>query len=528
MDYAVQLQKISLGDDRWIFNTIGLIRGKYIEETNSFLDEFGYEYFLIENSMYADRCFCSYTNMDELRKDYGEDLSEQEILENYLDEHLQSFYLGYYDFVDYIIKVVEISFSEIEKAVLNLDNIEKEETQIDITNNEKFVFSLEALKELKECKSVDEFRAYIEKLIEAGQYIKDTFNQNVQSNENQLENKEEENKPKLKLYKENSNKFNLAKLRKNVLANIVGQDEAVYDLTRAIAINQTSKNYRNKSHILITGPSGTGKTEMVNVVSKELDLPIFKANAPDYTKAGYYGKEVPTMLIGLLDAANGDLEKAQNGILVIDEVDKLVTYQNDKGFGKGVIHEMLKILDRDVIEVDVEKGRNNKMMFDTSNLTVILMGSFDELYEQKKETKKNTIGFGTVEEKEEPKARLDEDDFIGWMGPEFIGRVGTITCTDELSYKTILKILKESKLSQLKIAEQDLAERGIKLKVTSGYLNEIIKKGYSKKLGVRKLNKEVKKSLNCAYDEILTNPKVKSIKLTKKTALDNKEYCVEY
>ena len=526
MDYAVQLQKISLGDDRWIFNTIGLIRGKYIEETNSFIDEFGFEYFLIENSMYADRCFCYYTNMDELKKDYGQDLSEQEILENYLDEHMGLFYLGYYDFIEYVIKAVEVNFSDIEMAVSNLENGEKEESQIDITNNEKFVFSLEALNELKECKTVDEFRAYIEKLIEVGQYIKDTVSQ---SNENQLEiKKEENNNQRYVLKQEESTNFNLAKLRKNVLANIVGQDEAVYDLTRTIAINQTSKNYRNKSHILITGPSGTGKTEMVNVVAKELELPIFKANAPDYTKAGYYGKEVPTMLIGLLDAANGDLEKAQNGILVIDEVDKLVTYQNDKGFGKGVIHEMLKILDRDVIEVDIEKGRNNKMMFDTSNLTVILMGSFDELYEQKKQTKKNTIGFGTVEEKEAPKARLDEDDFIGWMGPEFIGRVGTIASTDELSYKTILKILKQSKLSQLKIAEQDLAERGIKLKVTSGYLNEIIKKGYSKKLGVRKLNKEVKKTLNCAYDEILTNPKIKTIKLTKKTVLNNKEYYVEY
>ena len=114
------------------------------------------------------------------------------------------------------------------------------------------------------------------------------------------------------------------------------------------------------------------------------------------------------------------------------------------------------------------------------------------------------------------------------MGPEFVGRVGEFTETDKLTHKTVLKILKESKISQWKIAEQDFAQRGKKLYATEGYFDAVAEKGYGEKLGVRKLNKEVKRTLRFVYDEILTNPKVKSIKLTKKTVENNKEYCVEY
>lgn len=533
MHYAIQLQKISLGDDRVIFRPINLIKGKYLEFEEVFIDERGFEYWLMKDSIpECERYFCCPTTMEELKKPYGNQLTEMEILDEFLSNFLDSCFLGYYDPYDDITKVIEIDFYNIEEQIKNFEensskNLGQDIIQFDPENNEKFIFSLKALKELREYQTLEEVKNYIDKLIEVGNYIKDISKENMESGNNSLTLQEENKKSEFALKKEESMRFNLAKLRKSVLASIVGQDEAVYDLTRTIAINQTSTNPRNKSHILITGPSGTGKTEMVNIVAKELDLPIFKANAPDYTKAGYYGKDVPTMLTGLLDAANGDIEKAQNGILIIDEIDKLVT-NDDRGFSKAVLHALLKILDRDIIEVEVEKNRSNKMMFDTSNLTIICMGSFDELYEQKQQNKHKSIGFNSLNEDVNTKVRLDEEDLIKWMGPEFVGRIGTIISTDELSNTSILKILKESKISQLKISKQDLKERGIKLVVTKGYLDEIIKRGCSKKTGVRKLNKEVKKSLNRAYDEILTNPKVKTIKLTKKTAIDNEEYCVEY
>ena len=536
MHYAIQLQKIELGEGRVLFRPLNLIKGEFLEHDEVFIDERGFEYWFMKDSL-ADfeKYFCSPATIEELKKVYGNQLTESEILDEFLSNFLDCCYLGYYDENDLTTKVIEFNFFDIEQQINSMteftdEEMETDHIQFDPENNERFIFSLQALKELREYQTVEEIRNYIDKLIEAGNYIKEVVQDKIKSGKDLLEEQEkkENKKPKHVLKREESLGFNLATLRKNVLSSIVGQDEAVYDLTRTIAVNQTSNNFRNKSHILISGPSGTGKTEMVRVVARELDIPFFAANCPDYTKAGYYGKDVPSILLGLINAANGDQQKAQHGILILDEIDKLVTYE-DKGFGKAVLHELLKILDRDVIEIDVEKGKQNKIMFDTSNLTVICMGSFDELYEKKKQNKKNAIGFGSGKQEEKvQKVRLDEDDFIAWMGPEFVGRVGEFTETDELTHKTVLKILKNSKISQWKIAEQDFDERGIKLYATAGYLNAIAERGYSKKLGVRKLNKEVKKSLRFVYDEILTNSKVKSIKLTKKTVENNKEYCVEY
>lgn len=533
MDIAIQLQLIKLDGDKMFFFPSGLIKGDYDASRDVFVDEYGYEYNNMDGvNPYGSQYFCNLVSLGELKDVYYYLEDENSVLSQFLYDNMETCYIGYYDEISGYIKVLDFDLNEIEEAIIH------GEEKLDFKNAEEqsdklqFVFDLEDLKALKNYNSIEEIRKYIDKLIGNVSDIKDSIendNSTEENKETKIVNMEEYKNSKLKLQKEESKKFNLAKLRKEVLSNIIGQDEAVYDLTRAIAINQTSKNPRNKSHILITGPSGTGKTEMVNIISKELDLPFFKANAPDYTKAGYYGKDVPTMLLGLLEAANGDLEKAQGGILIIDEIDKLVSYKDDKGFGKGVLHTLLKILDRDVIEVDVDKHYGEKIMFDTSNLTVIFMGSFDELYEEKQQNKKNAIGFNNVSEEEtKDKVRLSEEDLIKWMGPELIGRIGDIISTDELDHKSVLKILKDSKLSQYKIAKQDLADRGVELIATRGYLDEIAKKGYSKKTGARKLNKEFKKSLKYAYDEILTNPKIKTLKLTKKTALNNKEYCVGY
>lgn len=528
MDIAIQMQPIYLGEERVLFRTVGLLKGKYDEKKDIFTDEYGYEYSRMNGTnLHADRYFYFAAPLDRLREAY-EGLSEVEMLTDLLYNFMERFYIGEFNVMSGTIDLIEYNWDHIEEDLANLkeeqQSVSEEVVEFDPNDNEKFTFDLKSLKALRDMQTVDEIRDFLDKLIGAGEYIKEVNNKKVSENAS-LQPKEEK---KYKLDKKGSQTFNLKKLRQTVLENIIGQDEAVYDLTRVIAINKTSKDPKNKSHILVTGPSGTGKTEIVNIIAKELDMPTFKADATSYSKTGYKGKDVQEMILGLITAANGDIEKAQNGILIIDEIDKTVSYQDDKGFGKSVLYALLKILDRDIIEVDLDLRKEEKVLFDTSNLTVILMGSFDELYEQKQQNKKVVIGFNSEIVNEESKVRLDEEDLIKWMGPELIGRVGKITSTDELTHKNVLRILKESKISQLTIAKKDLENRGVKLICTPGYLNAVAEQGYSKKLGVRKLNKEVKKSLDCAYDEILTNENVKVLKLTKKTAMDNKEYYVEY
>ena len=185
-------------------------------------------------------------------------------------------------------------------------------------------------------------------------------------------------------------------------------------------------------------------------------------------------------------------------------------------------------MDRDIIEVDIDQYRNEKMMFDTSNLTVIFMGSFDELYKEKKEQQKykhKTVGFNSVKETEEDsKIRVSEEDLVKWLGPELVGRIGTIASTDELTVKAAIDILCKSKYSQLNILKEDLANRGIKLISTYEYKKAMAKKGLSKETGVRGLNKKIKENVKYAYDEILNKDGAKVLKLSKATALDPRKY----
>ena len=253
MHYAVQLQKIELGEGRVFFKPVNLIKGNYLEYDEVFLDERGFEYWLMKDSTAEyERYFCCPATMEELKKPYGNQLTESEILDEFLSNFLDICFLGYYDEIDEITKVIEVDFNNIYNIFKKQDTeLEQDHIQFDPENNEKFIFSLQALKELREYQTVEEVREYIDKLIAAGEYIRETVENHIKNGREELEKQENEENKKTKfaLKREESAKFDLAKLRKTVLSNIVGQDEAVYDLTRTIAVNQTSNNFRNKSHI---------------------------------------------------------------------------------------------------------------------------------------------------------------------------------------------------------------------------------------------------------------------------------------
>jgi len=318
----------------------------------------------------------------------------------------------------------------------------------------------------------------------------------------------------------------LKELRKEVKDVIKGQDKAVNDITRGIIINQLSKNPRHRSHMLIMGPSGTGKTEMINIISKKIGIPCFKADATAYTKDGYEGKCVYTMLSGLIEAADGDIQKAQNGILIVDEIDKKLTSSEDWVGGVDVLNSFLKIMDRDIVEVDM--NNRSKIMFDTSNLTIIFMGAFAKLYEEKEQ--KRNIGFSSTVnvEKSKEKIYLSSEDLIkSGMPPEFLGRISMITNTVELSLEDLVEILYKSKGSAVKEAIEFCNDNGVKLTFTDPAIREIALRAKEAKTGARTLRKLVKECLEYAYDEMLLSDKVKTLKITKETVRDPRKYCAE-
>lgn len=319
----------------------------------------------------------------------------------------------------------------------------------------------------------------------------------------------------------------LKELRKEILSSIVGQDRAVNDITREIMINQTSSNPRNKSHILVTGPTGTGKTEIVRTIANIIDIPFFEADATAYTQEGYVGKSVYSMLAGLIDAADGDIQKAQNGILAIDEIDKKISTTSEVS-GRAVIQTLYKIMDRGIIEIDVGMpGHRDVILFDTSNLTIILMGAFDDIYQSKLNEGKNQLGFGTTKI-EVPKTEIvltKSDLYKGGVPAEFLGRIGDVTSTNFFEIKDLVKLLTRSNISALRLQQEYFKEVfDVDLKATVGYTEEIASQAVKTKTNARELKPLVRESLKYATEEFLDGRRGKVLRLTKQTAIDPRKY----
>ena len=536
---AIQFIKFDLGYGIYAFKPVGIIKGIYDKEMETFQTNYGNLYSSIKYSNdEVEGYFFAPRTIEELKERYP-DIDEENLLSVFYEDLTNYIYLGVE--YEYEIGIAAISIDSLANYFDGEENINEDK------ESDYYLVSEEGLMELMSLDSLKEIRKKLSELI----------NSNVDAKKGSSEDEKQEDKKEKKIKdgeyapkhmtieKSESKKLTLAELKEEVLNNIIGQDQAVNSVVTTIIVNENSKNPKHRSHILIAGPSGTGKTEMMNVISKRLGKPVFKADSTAYTVEGYVGKSVYSMLKGLIGVSNGDLEKAQNGILIIDEIDKKVSEKKDDVNGTAVINSLLKIMDRDIIEVDT--AREETVSFDTSNLTIVFMGAFSDLYEKKQkdkeekekkkkeeaEDKKITIGFTAVheEKKEEDKKEskdkaITKQDLIDYgVPPEFLGRISKIAYTKELTEEDLIQILKKSKISPLKMEEEFFKDLGITFKYTNGYIMQLAQNCLKHKTGARELKSEVQKSLENVYEEVLNNPgKIKTLKLTKKTALDNKKY----
>lgn len=529
-DIAIYFEKYDLGNDRFIFKPTSVIRGTYDGENDQFITDFGTICDNIQGDYFdSDYYFGCETTMERLKKNFGENNSDAVLLDEYFNICTDYCYIGYFDdeYGELIVKT--IPFEELEYDT-NIESTIAESDEFD--SKAKFIFNLDGIKALGNLNDMSEVRKIIDNLISLyGQIIGDP--EGVEEKESKEdEAPEEERKEGLTTLKTSEQIISLKELRKEILRNIVGQDRAVNDLTREIMVNQTSSNPRNKSHILVTGPTGTGKTEIARTISGILDLPFFEADATAYTKEGYVGKSPYSMIESLIDMANGDIEKAQKGILVIDEIDKKVD-DKDNVSGTAVLQSLYKMMDRGVIEIDTGRpGYRNAILFDTSNLTIILMGAFEDLYQNKLKVDKVPLGFEINPKKMEVLKKeiiLTKNDlYKGGVPSELLGRIGDITSTNFFDVNGLVDILTKSKTSALLLQQQYFNEVfGVDLRYTSGYTTKIAERAIEAKTNARELKPLVRESLKYATDEFLMGRRGKVLKLTKETALDPRKYYVE-
>ncbi len=335
---------------------------------------------------------------------------------------------------------------------------------------------------------------------------------------------------------------------------VIGQDEAkktlsvaVYNHYKRIANEEEmeTKHEKNdddveiqKSNILLLGPTGCGKTLLASTLAKILNVPFAIADATTLTEAGYVGEDVENILLKLIQAADGDIEKAEKGIIYIDEIDKITRKSENPSItrdvsGEGVQQALLKIVEGTIASVPPQGGRKHPqqelLQIDTSNILFICGGAFEGLENIIKDRMgKKSMGFGAEIQSKKDIDRykvfeqiLPQDLLKFGMIPEFIGRLPIIASLKELDKEALIKITTEPKNALVKQYKKLLQMDDVELIFEQEALEAIVDKAIERKTGARGLRSIIEEIMRDIMFDIPSNEKIEKCIITRDTVINN-------